>query len=524
MSQNLILTIDLGTSGPKVSVYNELGKLIDHAFRETNQILYEHGGAEQDTNEWKNAIIQAYEEIKGRGRFNSKQIKAINIASLWSATVAIDEKGNALKNAIMWMDSRGAKYIHQKVGDGLIKIDGYNVFKILKFISITGGGPSKSGKDSIAHILYLQNEEKEIYDKAYKFLEPKDYLNAWLCGRICASYDGITLHWVTDNRDINNIKYDNSLIKIFGIDAEKLPELLPSNSIVGSVTKETVAIFDLDENCVVISGSGDTNSAAVGSGAIKDYEPHLYIGTSSWLFTHLPFKKTDIFHNMGTIPSSIPGKYVLANEQECSGVNLNFLKNNIFYPKDELNSEAAPKDFYKRLDEMAAGIPAGSDNLIFLPWLYGERSPVDDHHARGGFYNLSLQHTRAHMARAVFEGVAFNSRWLLKYVEKNMKRQSEGIRFIGGGANSAVWCQIIADVLNRPILQVKDPIQANSRGSAFLASAAMGWIKYEDISELSEIEKIYEPNKNHTARYNDLFEIFIEIYHKNKSIFAKLNN
>lgn len=520
--QNLILTVDLGTSGPKVSVYNAKAEMIDSAFAENKLILKGNGCAEQEPGDWQNAIVKAYAVIKRNGTFNSRNIKAVSVTAQWSNTVPVDENGNAIFNCINWMDSRGAEYI-EKITDGLLKVDGYDIFKILKWIKYTGGGPSKAGKDPIAHILYLKNKEPEIYNRAYKFLEAKDFLNAWLSGKIVSSYDGITLHWLTDNRNINHIKYSDELLKLSGIDRNKLPELVPQNSIIGTVTPAIAKQFDLDENCVVISGSPDSHSAAIGSGAVNDFEPHLYIGTSSWLMTHLPFKKTDLFHNMGAIPSSIPGKYLLANEQECAGVNLNFLKNNLFFPKDELNNDAAPKDFYKQLDAMAARIPAGSDDLFYLPWLYGERSPVDDHYARGGLYNLSLHHTRAHVARAVFEGVALNARWLLKFVEKIMGKEAKGIRFIGGGANSAVWSQIIADVLNRPILQVKDPVHANSKGAALLAAVAMKWINYSDIPSFVQVENTYTPNNGNKQKYDKQFEMFTTIYAKNKPIFTKLN-
>lgn len=522
INEHLILTIDLGTSGPKVSVYNAHTDLIDSAF-ETNQvILKDHGGAEQDTAEWTQSITKAYQTIKARGLFNPKHIRAVNVTAQWSGTVPVDKNGNAIMNAIIWMDSRGAEYAHE-VTNGLIKVDGYSVFKMLKWVKLTGGGPTKSGKDSISHILYLKNKLPDIYAKAYKFLEPKDFLNAWISGQICSSFDAITVHWVTDNRDISNIKYSDDLLKMAGVEREKLPDLLPPNSIVGKVSKAFAQAFELDEECVVVSGSPDTHSAAIGSGAVHDFEPHLYIGTSSWLLAHVPFKKTDLLHNMGCIPSSIPGKYLLMNEQECAGNNLNFLKNNILFPKDELNDEDAPKDFYKQLDKMADRIPAGSEGLVYLPWLYGERSPVDDHYARGGFYNMSLNHTRAHFARAIFEGVAFNSRWLLGYAEKMMGQQCKAVRFIGGGANSAVWCQIFADVFDRPIHQVSDPVHANSKGSALLAAVAMKWIDYKDISTLSKVENVYEPNPANKVLYDDRFNTFVKIYNRNKSIFHKLN-
>lgn len=519
---NLILTIDLGTSGPKVSVFDQKGKLIDYAFEEVPLLLLEHEGAEQRPEDWTNAITKCYQTIKQNGKFNSREIVAVNVTSQWSGTVAVDEQGKPLMNSIIWMDARGAKYA-QKLTDGLVKVDGYAIGKILKWIRITGGGPSKSGKDSIAHILYIQNELPEIYKKTYKFLEPKDYLNLWLSGRFAASYDSITIHWITDNRDINNIKYSDELIKITGIDKAKLPELVPTNSLLGNISKSIAAAFDLNEDVKIISGTPDTHSASIGSGAVKDFEPHLYIGTSSWLIAHLPFKKTDIFHNVATIPSAIPGRYMIINEQETTGACLNFVRNNLLYHEDELESGKAPDDFYKKMDSIVSKVPAGSDGVIFTPWLNGERSPVDDHHTRASFYNLSLHHNRNHLMRAVYEGIAMNNRWLLMYAEKLAGKQFEAINFIGGGANSAIWSQILADVFDRPVRQMKEPLTANSRGAALLALVSLGLMKVEDISNSVEVNQVFTPNPANRKLYDERFKIYTDIYEKNKGIFAILN-
>lgn len=230
-----------------------------------------------------------------------------------------------------------------------------------------------------------------------------------------------------------------------------------------------------------------------------------------------------MFHNMGTIPSGIPGRYLIANEQETAGACLNFIKNNLFFAADALGTGDAPADFYKRMDEVVETVKPGSEGVIFLPWMYGERSPVDDHHARGGFYNLSLNNNRSHMMRAVLEGIAMNARWLQMYVEKMMGRQFEFINFIGGGANSDIWSQITADVLNRPIRQVKEPLMANSRGTAMLALMALGILDLDKAAEAVEIKKEFFPNKANKALYDERFEIFMDIYNRNKPIFARLN-
>jgi xylulokinase len=209
------------------------------------------------------------------------------------------------------------------------------------------------------------------------------------------------------------------------------------------------------------------------------------------------------------------------NEQETTGACLNFIKNNIFYYQDELQTENAPADFYQRMDKVVERVPAGSNGVIFTPWLNGERSPVDDHHARGGFYNLSLSTNRTHMLRAVFEGIACNNRWLLSYAEKLCGRKFEAINFIGGGANSDIWCQILADVLDRPVKQMKQPLNANSRGAAFLALMSLGMLKVEEVSALAEVKHTYQPNPAHRKLYDELFSRYIEIYDTNKGLFKR---
>lgn len=522
MASSLVLTVDLGTSGPKVCVFNEKAQLIDAAFCETQLIHTPDGGVEQAPQDWLNAVFSAYDIIRKRGQFDPKEIDSFGITSQWSGTVAIDKAGNPLMNSIIWMDSRGAEYA-QQLTDGFFKIDGYDVFKILKWINITGGGPTKSGKDSIAHILYLKHKRPDVYDNAEYFLEPKDYLNYFFTGRVCASFDSITLHWITDNRNINNIRYHDGLIKQTGIDKSKLPELVPTNSIIGNIKSELAEKLGLRSDVKVVSGSGDTHSAAVGSGAVKDFEAHMYVGTSGWMLCHVPFKKTDLFHNMAAIPSAIPGRYLLINEQETAGACLNFVKNNLLFSNDEIAQNNAPSDFYKLADEAVKKVPPGSNGVMFTPWLNGERSPVDDHHTRASFINLSLKNTRADIIRAVFEGIANNNRWLMKYAEKMISKQFEAIRFIGGGANSQVWCQIMADVLNREILQVEDPISANSRGQALLALCATGKMKIEDIGKFVHVQKTFSPNSAHRNLYDERFEVYQSIYNKQKGIFRRLN-
>ena len=172
---------------------------------------------------------------------------------------------------------------------------------------------------------------------------------------------------------------------------------------------------------------------------------------------------------------------------------------------------------------MAGRVPAGSNGLIYTPWIWGERAPVDDRSLRAGLYNLSLHNTRADILRAFLEGIAFNTRWLLAPVEKFLGRKVQSIHIVGGGAQSEVWCQIFADVLNVEIHQVKDPIQANARGAAFIAAAGLGEINFTDIPALVEVRQAYTPNSQHRQLYDERFGVFLGIYKQMRGIYHKLN-
>ncbi|MFX0183705.1 MAG: FGGY-family carbohydrate kinase, partial [Candidatus Hodarchaeota archaeon] len=240
-----------------------------------------------------------------------------------------------------------------------------------------------------------------------------------------------------------------------------------------------------------------------------------------WVMCHVPFKKTDIFHNIASLPSAIPGKYIVANEQESAGACLTFLRDNLLFGDQE--DYYGNPEVYKLFDSIVEDVPAGSDNLIFTPWLYGERTPVEDHTVRGNIFNMSLTTKRENIIRAAFEGVAYNSRWVLTYVERFIKRKMDPLNIIGGGAQSDAWCQIYSDVQNRTIQRVKSPIQANARGAAFIASVALGYITFKDIPDLIEFSGTFKPIPAHTKVYNKLYKEFLLLYKNNRAAYERLN-
>ena len=522
MSQHYILAIDHGTSGIKSSIVSTMGVIVDTESLDTPIEYLPGGGAEQDPELWWQAVLSTGRMLVERGAVPRDAIKAVSVSSTFSTTVVVDASGEALMNAITWMDSRGARYIQDKL-KGFPSFEGYGIAKALKWIKRTGGAPTLSGKDDIAHMLLVQNEYPEIYQRAHKFLPSKDFFNLKLSGEFAASYDSITLFWVTNNQDINDIHYDDELIDLLGIDRHKLPELRPATALLGTLKPEVAILLGLSESVQVAMGTPDHQAAGIGAGAVDDFVGHLYIGTSSWLQCTVPFKKTDVLHSIASLPTAIPGKYYCANEQDLAGGCLSFLMDNLLFPQNSLNTMPPPNGSYELLDAIAAEIPAGSGKLIFTPWLNGERTPVDDHTVRGGLYNLSKTSDQNHVIRAVMEGVAYNTRWSLKYVERFIKRPMPYINIVGGGALSDIWCQIFADVLNREIRRVKDPRQANARGAAMVAAVALGELRFDQVSALIEIEAVFKPQAENRKIYDMLYREFIQVYKNNKAMYKRLN-
>jgi xylulokinase len=525
-----VLAVDLGTGGPKVAVVEATGRVVAHAFRAVGIELTDDGGAEQSPQAWWDAIVASARQALADSGVAPEAIVGVGCTSQWSGTVSVDDDGVAIGPAITWMDSRGARAVRETVR-GALNVQGYSASKLAKWVRRTGGIPSQSGKDPVGHIHFLREQRPEVYAAAAVFLEPVDYLNLRLTGLARASHDSITLHWVTDNRDIDAIAYDDSLLALAGLERAKLPELVPTGSVLGGLAPAAATELGLPPGTPVVAGTGDLHSAAVGSGAVADFDGHLYIGTSSWISCHVPFKKTDALTNIASFPSGIPGRYLVADEHETGGACLTWLRDNLLFPGDALavnhtgpaTSPLVPQNIFATLNDVAASVPVGSHGVLFTPWLNGERSPVDDHTIRGGFHNISLSSTRADMVRAVFEGVALNSAWLLGAVEKYTKRPFPSLAFVGGGANSDLWSQIHADATGRTIRQIDEPVLANVRGAGLLTLLALGHLTIADIPGTVTVKATYEPDPAAGEVYAALLKEFVNLYEKTKGIHKRLN-
>ncbi|HEU0192340.1 MAG TPA: FGGY-family carbohydrate kinase [Mycobacterium sp.] len=510
-ADRLVLAVDLGTGGPKVGFVTLDGTVAwsDHiAVDTTFGADGPNVSATQDAQVWWQIIVEATRRGLTEAGIAGDQVVGVAVTGQWASTVPVAADGTPTGPCVMWMDTRGAAYSAAALGG---RLQGYNARALATWIRRNGGMPTRSGQDPVGHILHLQHDRSS----ARWFLEPVDYLSMRFTGRVAASPASMMAAWLTDNRDLATIDYDPVLVRLSGVDRSKLPPLMPTGSIIGPVAPCVAAELGISPRARVVTGTPDLHSAAVGSGAVRSRELHMAISTTSWIGCPLPRKKTDIFHQMTTVPGLDPTDYLLVNSQDTAGRNLQWLRDTIF---DE------PRPAYDALTELAAEAPPGSNRVIFTPWLNGEHSPIDDRHARGGFHNLALATSRADLVRAVLEGVAYNSRWLLQHVDKfaGTDRHTP-IRIIGGGARSDLWCQIMADVFDRTVERVADPLNAQLRGAALFAGIGMGELRRDELRDLIPVDSTFRPNQANRTAYDQRYAEFPRLYKAQKSMFARLN-
>jgi xylulokinase len=521
-AESIFLAVDLGTSGMKVALVTVRGRVLGFEFAPIPPIITPDGGAEQSPEEWWTAFMTAAKRLLGRGLAPGRAVRAVCCSTQGEGTVPVDRDGRALMNCISWMDMRGAAFLSKQFR-GILNVNGAGIGNIIRWVRLTGGMPSMTGKDPAGHMLLVRDRFPGVYERTYKFLNVLDFMNLRLTGRFAATFDSILTSWVTDNRNPDAIRYHPGLCERCGVDSDKLPEIVSCTSVLGPLLPDIARELLLPNGVLVVAGAIDTTAAAIGAGTVEDYAAHLYIGTSSWMAAHVPFKKTDVGSSLASVPCAVPGRYLLTALQATAGGNLTFLRDNILYHKDELLQEAAVPDIFKVLDLIAARVPAGSNGVLYTPWIWGERAPVEDRTLRAGLHNLSLHNTREDIIRAFLEGVALNTRWLMRPFQKFIGRGLQSIALAGGGAQSEVWCRIFADALGAEIRQVSDPICTNARGAAWIAAAGLGELAFGDMPGLVPIKRAYEPDPSNRPIYDERFEVFQSVYTRMRPIYRRMN-
>lgn len=522
-NEQLVLAVDLGTSGCKTALVTRSGAVLAWAYRPVALHLLDGAGAEQVPEDWWQALLASAREVLGASGVDPARVIAVCCSTQGEGTIPVDQHGVPLMNAISWMDMRGAASLRKQVR-GLVNVAGYDPLKLIRWLRLCGGAPALSGKDPSGHMLFIRDMYPDVYQRTFKFLNVLDYLNFRLTGRFVATFDSILTSWVTDNRDVDRVRYHPGLLRSSGIDADKFPDLVPCTEVIGVLQTEVATALGLPRSTAVVAGAIDNSAAAIGAGTLADGDAHLYLGTSSWIGAHVPHKKTDLTAMIAAVPCAVPSRYLMMAMQTSAGNNLSFLKEKILYNQDELLREEQLPDVYKIFDRIAAKVPAGSRGLLYAPWLYGERCPVEDRSLRGGLFNLSLDHTRETVIRAILEGVALNTRWMVAPVQRFLGRKLDYLTAVGGGASSNVWCQIFADVLGLPIRQLSEPMQANAIGAATIAFVALDQLDFETAAAQTRYRAIYEPDRRHQELYNASFGAFTELHRRLAPLYQRLNH
>jgi xylulokinase len=507
--RDVALVVDLGTTGLKVGLATLDGTLLGARQTTLSTTHSPNGAASQDAALWWDLVAKFSKELVGE--VEATRIRAVAIGGQYASIIPVDEHGIPVGECVMWMDQRGGAHTRRRIGG---PVAGYKPSAVLRFVRLTGGAPSPSGADGAGGLLHLTHDRSDVLEKAAWLLEPVDYLAMRFSGQARATHASMFGWWLTDNRDPSRLTYDARLLKTLGVTAERLAALVEFGSIIGEVTEAASGATGIPEGVPVLAGIPDLHAAALGTGTTVLGGPgHLALSTTSWISAPMAKKKTDILHSIATMPGLDTRTHLIVNNHEIGAKALEWLAGGLGID--------APIDFDALCAE-AAGAQPGSGSVIFTPWLAGERSPVESHSARGGFHNLSITTRRPELIRAVMEGVAYNSRWLADYVDRFMDAPLTPLRAVGGGATSALWCQIHADVMDRPIEQVAEPMVAQLRGAALLAGRTLGVIDDEEIPHMVEIAGTFEPEPSTRRIYDQLYAEFPKLIKTQAPMFRRL--
>ena len=512
MTEQNILAVDVGTSEVKAALISPIGEIRDCA-RSHLEVLYpQPTWAEQDPNGWWQAISAAVQELWSRTPDRRQTVTGLVFSCQMFGVLPVNADGKPLMNAMIWLDTRSREQA-RAMTHGFPKIAGYGLGKVLKWLRETNGAPNLAGRDTVSKFIWLREQRPDIWDQTAKLLDVKDYLLLRTTGRTVTTYDLASGGWLFKTKK-GALGWSKRILKMLDFDADRLPTVLRSTEVAGYLQEEAAKDLGLAAGTPVIAGAGDVPSCAIGAGAVRDEEVHICLGTSSWVAAHRRDRCVDPFSATGTLCAAEFGKYILIATQETAGASMEWLRQNLLGADLE----------YEEINALVAQSPPGAGGVCFFPWMMGERVPVDDSSIRGGFVNLSLDHTRGDVLRSVFEGVAYNTRWAFEVVQKLLDHPVPSVRITGGGAQSDPWCQIMADVLGRPVHRVNHPQFCGVRGAALIALHALGEIpRLEETGHLVEAPDTFNPNPENIALYEQRYRAYRDFYKRNHSWFRRLN-
>ena len=512
MSKQYIIAHDVGTSVNKAVLVDTEGNIHASASQSYPVHYPRPDWAEQEPVDWWHAVASTTRQVVEQSGVAPQAVLAmihttqmLGIVPMGQTMAGLGSVYEPLRRAIIWLDGRAPVEAEQMMR----KFLGRRVFAVV-------AGAELSGKDGMPKLLWLKRNEPDVYDKMACFLDVNGYLTYRATGQMvfewsCASAFGF---------DLKKKDWLRGIMRYVGLDETKLPPLVRSVDRAGGMTAEAARECGLLEGTPVFGGGGDAPGAAVGSGAVGEGEGHIYLGTSGWVgvVTH---KTPTGRHGVVPIQSADPDKALLFAEMETAGACLKWIADQ-FYRHEQADPNIP--NVYALMDEDVETIPPGADFLVCTPWMYGERSPVSDTWVRSTFFNLSADHTREHLLRAVYEGVAYNLRWMIEIVEKHFGFPLPVLRIIGGGARGAPWMQIIADVTGRRVETVAQPQEAGAVGAALTAAVGLGlYADFEALRDVVRVEREFEPQARNAELYDVLYQAYQRIYSSLCDLYRDVN-
>ncbi len=489
-----VIGIDLGTGGVKALLLSQEGNICADATVSYSPDLPKPGYSEQDPQTWWYAVEKVLETLIDKYPDARGNVAALSCSGQMHSSVFLDKDGQIIRKAILWNDTRTTKQtrdIYNTVGREVL-------LESVANLALEGF--------TLPKLLWLRDNETENYSRVNKLIMPKDYINYRLTGVIATEKSDAagTLMY-----DVKNGRWSDTVLSALNIDKNILPQVLSSTDNVGRVTGDLCSL--LGNSCMVVAGGADNSCAAVGSGMSHYGQGIISIGTSGTVIgclNKLNAKVTGAVHLFNySVPNTLYAMGCMLSAGEC----LNWLKRTLF------NTTA-----FNALDTLAEKSPKGSSGIIFLPYLFGERTPHNDPNARGVFLGLSGSDTQGDIIRSVLEGVAFGIRDMYENVLAFTK--IDELTITGGGAKSPLWGQIIADVLNKP-LKVNGVSEGPSLGAAFLAMVGAGLCdSLETIqAKVLKCDRIIIPSADASV-YDKYYDVYKRLYTANKEIFADLHN
>lgn len=499
----LALAVDLGTTAAKAAVVSLDGVVLGSGIEPVATRFGRGGMAEQDAEMvWLAVLTAAAKALDRTGAAARDGVAVVCCTGQWASLVPVDNRGCPVGPMLTWLDGRGGDRVAQITSGA----DGPAVES--RWRELHGFVPGTS----LTHLLYLQHDNPEVHARAVAYLEPVDYLTARFCGVIATTGNTSMPMALTDTRQLGATSWSDELCNLAGVDRTRLPTMVAARTVLRQLLPEVADQLGLSRNVSVTTGANDSVAMAFGTNAIDDDRATVVIGTTGVLTAHNKRRVSDVARSVVTMPSAMDDRFYVVAEGGLGGKALEVFLTQLA-PSRETTRGDATGDVFASVDALAGSVAAGADGVMFLPWLIGSMAPNADDRQRGAFVGLSLRSTRSHLLRAVLEGVALQMRWLTDEVSAVLGVDFPTLRFAGGGAESSVWAQVMADVLRRPVEIVADPRQANARGAAALGFVATGAMTERDLAGFVSIAQVYEPDARHTDLYNERLGVFRRLHH-----------